>query len=382
MAIQPGEQGKRVSDMLNWEYCPLSGYQCEKTTKKDGSIFILFRACYSSSNKFLKNGYSITAKAYEKYFSTTGLINKRLLWCLVAEWMFYNKFDSENPCLTLCTKEEKNHLKNYYSIEELLKKYPTPDEILNKILRFFCSQINGENLFPSIIFDEDNTRLDFKLPILFINNMSELKMLLDELVKLGYLSTSITEKTLSGRDNVAYTTEEIIEIRAIITPKGIMHFKGFIGDSNNGFVAMKFGASPEWKDSKGVVHPEGERNMDEFFDNVISKAVEKANYTPVKLDKVDHNNKICDELLVQIRKAKFLVCDLTYGNQGAYYEAGFAHGLSKQVFLICEKNYFEDLKGGTHFDVNHQVTIPYELDKSDDLINALASKIANNVVKI
>jgi hypothetical protein len=34
---------------------------------------------------------------------------------------------------------------------------------------------------------------------------------------------------------------------------------------------------------------------------------------------------------VGIRNAKFVVADLTGGNQGAYWEAGFAHGLESAV---------------------------------------------------
>ena len=75
-----------------------------------------------------------------------------------------------------------------------------------------------------------------------------------------------------------------------------------------------------------------------------------------------------------------MVCDLTYANYGAYYEAGFAQGLGKEVFFICEKNYFES--NPPHFDINHHITTLYEKDKEEKFINELSARIANNIIRI
>ena len=61
---------------------------------------------------------------------------------------------------------------------------------------------------------------------------------------------------------------------------------------------------------------------------------------------------------IQIRDSKFVIADLTHGNQGAYWEAGFAEGLGKPVIYICEKSKFEE-PGWVHFDTNHNTTITW-----------------------
>jgi hypothetical protein len=64
---------------------------------------------------------------------------------------------------------------------------------------------------------------------------------------------------------------------------------------------------------------------------------------------------IDNRLRVEIRKSRFLVCELTSRNPGAYWEAGFAEGLGRPVVYTCERAYFEDK--GTHFDTNHCHTV-------------------------
>jgi hypothetical protein len=62
---------------------------------------------------------------------------------------------------------------------------------------------------------------------------------------------------------------------------------------------------------------------------------------------------------VGIRRAKFVVADLTDANSGAYWEAGFAHGMGKPVIYTCEKRFFEANK--THFDTSHHYTVVWDL---------------------
>lgn len=40
---------------------------------------------------------------------------------------------------------------------------------------------------------------------------------------------------------------------------------------------------------------------------------------------------IDDRLRVEIRKSRFMICELTNSNPGAYWEAGFAEGLAKTL---------------------------------------------------
>jgi len=61
--------------------------------------------------------------------------------------------------------------------------------------------------------------------------------------------------------------------------------------------------------------------------------------------------------------SRFLLADLTHGNQGAYWEAGFAEGLGKPVIYTCEKTVFENKEHGPHFDTNHHLTVLWSEDR-------------------
>jgi hypothetical protein len=74
------------------------------------------------------------------------------------------------------------------------------------------------------------------------------------------------------------------------------------GDSIQEFVAMWF--APE---------------MDAIWREGLKPAIEEAGYEPIRLDETEHNNKICDEIIAKIRRARFVVADFTGQSRGVYY---------------------------------------------------------------
>jgi hypothetical protein len=100
--------------------------------------------------------------------------------------------------------------------------------------------------------------------------------------------------------------------------------------SAQGFVAMWF--SPETNDAwQGGFHP----------------GVVAAGYDPLRVDMVEHANKICDEIVAEIRRSRFVVADFTGQRGGVYFEAGFALGLGLPVIWTCRADEVERL----HFDI-------------------------------
>jgi len=65
-----------------------------------------------------------------------------------------------------------------------------------------------------------------------------------------------------------------------------------------------------------------------------------------RVDKITHNQKICDRILVEIRRCQFVVADYTLHRGGVYFEDGFAMGLGREVVRTCRE---DDLKNA-HFD--------------------------------
>lgn len=103
-----------------------------------------------------------------------------------------------------------------------------------------------------------------------------------------------------------------------------------------------------------------EPDLEDIFRNHIIKAVQQTGFEIDLLKDVLKAGLIDDQLRVQIRRAKFLVVDLTHGNNGAYWEAGYAEGLSKPVIYLCKKSVFDNPEMKPHFDTNHLATVTWE----------------------
>lgn len=102
----------------------------------------------------------------------------------------------------------------------------------------------------------------------------------------------------------------------------------------------------------------------------IKRGIEYAGYLSVIMDEVEHNRQIVPEMLHEIRNAKFVVAELTKHNNGAYFEAGYALGLGKEVIHLCKKDNFGK---GAHFDVKQVNTILWE--KEEDIAELLKKRI-------
>ncbi len=122
-----------------------------------------------------------------------------------------------------------------------------------------------------------------------------------------------------------------------------------------------------------------DNTMNDAFEEGIKKGIELAGYRAVRIDGVEHNNKIDDEIIAEIRRSRFLVADFTQeeGNArgGVYYEAGFAHGLNIPVIFTCR----EDAINYVHFDTRQHNHIVWEDKKFNDLAERLAQRISATI---
>jgi len=144
-----------------------------------------------------------------------------------------------------------------------------------------------------------------------------------------------------------------------ISPKGweyIESIKKINPLSNICFIAMKF-----------------EDRLMDFSDKWMEPAIICSGYKPVRINKVQHNNLIDDEIIANIRKSKFIVADLTGNSYGVYFEAGFARGLGLETIYLCEKKYFDEQ--GAHFDINHYPFILWEENEGEKLQSELQLRI-------
>jgi len=109
--------------------------------------------------------------------------------------------------------------------------------------------------------------------------------------------------------------------------------------TRNAFVAMWF-----------------DKSRDLIYNQAIEPAIREAGYQAIRIDKKEHVNRIDDEIIAQLRQSRFLVADFTAQRAGVYYEAGFMHGLGRNVIWMVEKSELDKV----HFDVRQYNFIDYD----------------------
>ena len=110
--------------------------------------------------------------------------------------------------------------------------------------------------------------------------------------------------------------------------------------------------------------------LTEAFDHGILPAVTDCGLpTPVRVDREEYNEKICDRIIAEIRQAQFLIADFTYHRAGVYFEAGFALGIGRPVIWMCREDEIEK----AHFDTRQYNHITWKTP--DELRRRLCERI-------
>lgn len=127
-------------------------------------------------------------------------------------------------------------------------------------------------------------------------------------------------------------------------------------DSKKVFVAMCF--KPEL--------------LNVFIDG-ISPACQECGFEAIRVDQDEHNQKICDKIIAEIKTSRFMIADFTDPRHGVYFEAGFASGLGIPVIWTCNSADVSKL----HFDTRQYNHIIWEAteDLKEKLINRIKAII-------
>lgn len=116
----------------------------------------------------------------------------------------------------------------------------------------------------------------------------------------------------------------------------------------------------------------GDQELDGVVDRCFRPAVCETGFSLQRLDDEPRAGLIDARLRTEIRGARFLIVDLTHGNKGAYWEAGYGEGLGKPVIYTCKKSRFEE---ASHFDTNHHLTVHWDESDLKDAANRLKAII-------
>lgn len=134
--------------------------------------------------------------------------------------------------------------------------------------------------------------------------------------------------------------------------------------SKQGFIAMSFDSQVK------------------YIEDCFKKAISEAGYKPQIIKDKEHNNYIMPEIFYEIKQSRFVVVDITKPNYGAYFEAGYAQALGKEVIVCCREDVFKDENielPKPHFDIAQKSMIVWK--NEDDLITRLKNRIIATVNK-
>ena len=261
--------------------------------------------------------------------------------------MLQNGYELENP--------QKVKLSRWIYEHNLLREIP---DIGSGILK----QVKDWNMPPvSMQMDYLLKFLESKTSVIGasvrfqeVSNEMLAATLLEKEGQLRYMIEQLQEMGLV--DGESYTAPRI----TIAGYRRLEELRGIQASSDQAFVAM-------WLDD----------SMDKAWQEGFKPGIEEAGYKPLRIDRKEHNNKIDDEIVAEIRRSRFLIADFTSEPEkargGVYYEAGFAKGLNIPVIFTCREDRLEDV----HFDTrqfNHIVWV-----NPEDLRKKLADRISATV---
>ncbi len=261
--------------------------------------------------------------------------------------------------------------KNSYLLSHALRKYfNSSSEIVDINTEFIDNAINTFEL-PNIIEQSNN----------LINLLGEESFYYSDILELS-LDYCMAMIGCCDEDELLYLQKHLLEKNYILIPEE----NDDILDLDLPSPAMGLGFEGWEKYNEFKVRDEESRYafmamdyndemLNDICENYFKKAVEKTGFELRLLRDKPKAGIIDNQLRVAIRRARFLIADLTHDNNGAYWEAGYAEGLGKHVIYLCEKNKFKEKK--THFDTNHCTTIPWDKDNPDEACEELKATIRN-----
>ncbi|MBN2312464.1 MAG: hypothetical protein JXM79_00955 [Sedimentisphaerales bacterium] len=208
------------------------------------------------------------------------------------------------------------------------------EEKTNNILRYVAEKSSYPGAPISF-----NKELDY--PLFYCKGQSELTFYLDYLKNRGLLGE--ISSGAGGNWRMRLSVDGCRKVEEL-AKQNI--------ESKQAFVAM-------WFDDR----------MKSVYSEGIKKLEEDTNFMMLRIDMKQFNEKICDRILAEIRRSRFLIADVTEHRQGVYFEAGFAMGLGLPVIWTCR----EDQIKKCHFDTRQYNHVTWK--DADELRGKLKDRI-------
>jgi hypothetical protein len=211
--------------------------------------------------------------------------------------------------VTRNASERRNSIEiTYENIAYLIDSAPNPNtplEVLDRILVYVAEKAKD---FKSYV--EINPLYDY--PLFYARSYDDLSYVLSIHERIQYLEN----------DNKRYR----------LTPEGWKRADQLIRknpDSKKVFIAM-------WYDK--------EKKYIKTCEEAFIPALKETDFEPTIMVFLEHNEKIDDQIMAEIKGSKFLIADLTGSRGSVLWEAGFAMGLGIKVIWTCHKDWLDEEK--------------------------------------
>lgn len=295
--------------------------------------------------KYIFGGDKFRNTNYFPYFGKEKNDNCILSTNKLKSYMFYHKYDGYILLGDRKIFDEYAERKFKYAVKNVTKEeienwYPkTFAEKIDEILLKFAQKSK---------YFGDAVQYDFKdlFPMLFMENVyrrdveedsdenfdaeCEFEFLLDYFIKndyiVGYPPNIDLWQVVERMYERPNKDEELDLPTFTLSAKAwnrVYELQKYQANNKNVFVAMSFHESAI--DIRGA----------------IKQGIDNAEYSSILMDEIVHNHQIVPEMLRLIKESRFMIMDITQPNFGAYYEAGYAQGLGKEVIITCSQEVWD-----------------------------------------
>lgn len=315
-------------------------------------------------------------------------IDRFKLLCIFNEFYFLN--NKGKIAVLVSDKTDWNGADDLqpFECDEAIRLFPDLSEISIRVLSILVEKANFEKAYNPIRIVPNSGfmhgYISDNYEFFFSPNYDQINSTISTLEKANYVSV-----IRSGNNSKILTVT--------LTEEGFKkgNQQGAKKRIKKCFVAMKFGKMSEFKllDSIGLqyipssniskLEKELKANTtltldyenydnDRFWKTHIKNFIEKGfGIDCVRVDESCRNGEIPTNIKELISESDFVICDLSYNNNGVYYEAGYAHALNKEIIFICKENHLPLL----HFDLRNYNVLCYRKNEMSKFKSELGKRI-------
>lgn len=313
--------------------------------------------CHGSYHTILYKCSDFQCKIHQSVFKNTSDINTERRLNAIYNFLFDHPYANQDGTYWSFFYEETNDApqkSGYVNVYHLMSNYPYNIEkranaillALNKLYPTMSDSFKIKDLY------ENKPRLFYPecLHMGYEKAITEFVSIYSILSKLKYIELRVGSKDDPNENEYALTYEGLRKINEL---------QQNTNNSKKIFIAMSFDKSVE------------------YIESAFKEAIANAGFLPMIIKDKEHNNYIMPEIFYEIENSSAVVMDLTLQNFGAYYEAGYALGLNKQVIACCKEEVFKNPAKKPHFDIAQKSMIVWKDEK--DLKEKLTKRIKYTV---